>query len=330
MTLEQVTLVSHADWSVSAKKRWIAIASLQADGYWAVLDPIDKIDSTTLLAGLKSLGGETGCVLAGFDFPIGLPYHYALKAGVIDFLALLPQLGQNEWAQFYDPAKKPDQINIHRPFYPQKPGGTNREQKIHGLGIPFEHLYRLCEVGHNNRRAACPLFWTLGGQQVGKAAISGWKCMLSPAITDPTLKLRVWPFSGPLDELCQPGNLIIAETYPTEFYTHLGISFAKNRRLSKRKSSDRRDNAQSLLNWAESLHLDLEKAVKHSIESGFGLTSNGDDRFDALAGLFGMLNIVLGNHPLGEPTDPRIIDIEGWILGQDQLSKDIIDDRFNS
>jgi hypothetical protein len=330
MTLEQVTIVSNADWSVSVKKRWISIASLQTDGYWAILDPIQINDSSTLLASLKSLGGETGCILAGFDFPIGLPYEYALKAGATNFLSLLPQLGQNEWGQFYNPAKTADQINIHRPFFPQKPGSTNREQLMNGLGMPFEHLYRLCEVAHKNRRSACPLFWTLGGQQVGKAAISGWKYMLSPAITNPNLKLQVWPFSGPLDELCQPGNLVVAETYPAEFYSHLGISLAKNHRLSKRKTSDRRDNARLLLNWAESLHLDLEEALKHSIESGFGLTSNGEDRFDALVGLFGMLNIILGNHPVGEPSDPRIIDIEGWILGQDQLSKDIINDSFNS
>lgn len=37
------------------------------------------------------------------------------------------------------------------------------------------------------RRAACPLFWTLGGNQAGKAAIAGWRDILQPALLDPVL-----------------------------------------------------------------------------------------------------------------------------------------------
>jgi len=32
--------------------------------------------------------------------------------------------------------------------------------------------------------------------------------------------------------------------------------------------------------------------------------------------LAGLLNIVLGRRPPGDPTDPAIRHIEGWILGQ--------------
>jgi hypothetical protein len=51
------------------------------------------------------------------------------------------------------------------------------------------------------------------------------------------------------------------------------------------------------------------------IEDGFG-PGGGDDRFDAAVGLFGMLNVVLGRRPSGEPDDPVVRRIEGWILGQ--------------
>lgn len=55
-----------------------------------------------------------------------------------------------------------------------------------GLSLKmFDELRRLCEMSvpawsvYPGRRAACPLFWTLGGQQVGKAAILGWREVLS-------------------------------------------------------------------------------------------------------------------------------------------------------
>jgi hypothetical protein len=35
-----------------------------------------------------------------------------------------------------------------------------------------------------------------------------------------------------------------------------------------------------------------------------------------VVGLFGMLNVVLGRLPCGEPDDPVVRRIEGWILGQ--------------
>jgi hypothetical protein len=44
-----------------------------------------------------------------------------------------------------------------------------------------QRLRRQCERATPTRRAACPLFWTLGSNQVGKAAISGWQEVIAPA-----------------------------------------------------------------------------------------------------------------------------------------------------
>jgi hypothetical protein len=49
------------------------------------------------------------------------------------------------------------------------------------------------------------------------------------------------------------------------------------------------------------------------IEQGF---PEGDDAFDAVVGLFGMLEVVTGKRQPGEPRDDRIRKVEGWILGQ--------------
>jgi hypothetical protein len=65
----------------------------------------------------------------------------------------------------------------------------------------------------------------LGSQQVGKAAISGWRDLLTPALTDKSLNFTIWPFSGSLKNCCLPGNLVALESYPAEFYNHLGLSF---------------------------------------------------------------------------------------------------------
>jgi hypothetical protein len=40
------------------------------------------------------------------------------------------------------------------------------------------------------------------------------------------------------------------------------------------------------------------------------------DAFDAVVGLFGMLEVVLGRREPGELTDEQIRNVEGWILGR--------------
>jgi hypothetical protein len=42
----------------------------------------------------------------------------------------------------------------------------------------------------------------------------------------------------------------------------------------------------------------------------------GDDAFDTVVGLFGMLQVCLDQRPRDEPDDREIRDVEGWILGR--------------
>ncbi len=257
-------------------------------------------------------------MLSGFDFPIGLPYAYASIVGIADFLTIMPLLGQKEWDKFYLAASVPSEISLYRPFYPFKPGDTSCLNLEAGLGISFDRLYRLCVRRHNNRRAACPLFWTMGGQQVGKAAISGWRDLLIPALSDPTINLKLWPFSGALFELCQPDAAVTVKTYPAEFYSHLGISFSSPNRKSKRRRSDRISYAHHLVDLSDKFGIDMDSPIQELLWDGFGDAPDGEDKFDALIGLYGMINIVLGLHPTGEPLLPHISNIEGWIFGQEE------------
>jgi hypothetical protein len=80
----------------------------------------------------------------------------------------------------------------------------------------------------------------VGGQQVGKAAISGWRDVLGPAVRSAEMDVAIWPFAGPLFDLFRPGRAVIAESYPAEFYTHLGVCFARRpgQRSGKRVQED--------------------------------------------------------------------------------------------
>jgi hypothetical protein len=310
--------VAHADWGTAAKKRWMTWAMRVSDHY-AVAPPEQVGDARTVLPRLRSMGGA-GPVIIGFDFPIGVAASYARRAGVDDFLTWLLQLGAGEWDRFYDVARYPEEIGMRRPFYPWCPGGAAQRHLLNALEMDTtEDLLRRCERRHDDRPPASPLFWTLGAKQVGKAAISGWCEVLGPGLLDSEGDLVIWPFSGPLHELLRPGRLVAVETYPAEFYHHLGIvwsSSVSGQKSGKRSQTDRAANASSLLAWADASGVDLHPALRDAIRNGFGPSSSGEDPFDATIGLFGVLNILLGRRVIDEPPSQEVREIEGWIFGQ--------------
>jgi len=173
--------------------------------------------------------------------------------------------------------------------------------------------------GRSPRRAACPLFWTLGGNQVGKAAIAGWHEVLIPAVGRGTI--AIWPFDGELDDLLAPGAVVVAETYSAEAYRQLRLEL----RGSKRSQSTRRAQEPRLLDWAHERDVLLTEDLRRQIASGFGDSPAGEDAFDAVAGLLGMLEVVLGHRASGEPHDDEVRDVEGSILGLQAAALTTID-----
>ena len=316
------SLVAHADWGKSPDKRWLARAELDGHGRYVARAPEPVGDAQTLLTRLLEAAGDGGPVFVGFDFPIGLPAAYAERAAIDDFLAMFPRFGEGEWAQFYDVATHSGEIALRRPFYPARPGGTRRAHLIAGLGLSsVDELLRVCDRAHVGRHAAAPIFWTLGAQQVGKGAIAGWREVLAPALRAADLDVAIWPFSGRLRDLFRPGRVVVAETYPAECYAHLGVDLrrgASNGRSGKRWAPSRAANTGALLTWARAAGIVLSPPLIAALEDGFGTGASGEDQFDAIVGLLGMLNVVLGGRPPGDPEDERIRRIEGWILGQAQ------------
>ena len=107
----------------------------------------------------------------------------------------------------------------------------------------------------------------------------------------------------------------MAETYPGEIYGHFGMDISAPHR-SKRRQADRHSEAPALNRIAKCLQMELADSLSAMITSGFGSDSSGEDRFDAVVGLFGMINVLRGNRPPGDPSDSTRCTIEGWILGQ--------------
>jgi hypothetical protein len=185
------------------------------------------------------------------------------------------------------------------------------------LGLPdAAALSRACDQATQERPAGAPLFWTLGANQTGKAAISAWRDMLGPALRTRSPP-RLWPFDGPFLSLLEPGRVAIAETYPAEAMRHLGIRPAG----SKRRQSDR-------IAYAEPLHAAMAQrdarpiaALSLAMENGFGTDEAGEDRLDSLFGLLCVLGVLRGDRPDTAPADPAIHTWEGWVLGQTALPR---------
>jgi hypothetical protein len=303
-------LVAHADWSTGPAKRRLAVAKLSER--YVARAPVPVGEPRTLLERLRQEAG--GSLLVGFDFPIGLPARYARAAGVRDFRGLLRRLGRDEWAEFYKVATSPGEIGLRRPFYPLRPGGTRQRHLLDALGArSMDELRRVCERASDGLPPASPLFWTLGAKQVGKAAIQGWRDVLAPALRDPKLDVVVWPFDGPLDELLAPGRTVVAETYPPAYYRRLGIVFGRTE--SKRRRTERAARAGGVLRWADAAGISLTSRLRRELETGF----ESEDAFDAAVGLFGMLDVVLGRVPSGEPRCEPALAVEGWILGRPHI-----------
>src|SRR4051812_6853987 len=158
------SLVVHCDWSTSPTKRWMATATWEDRRYRLAAPP--QVGSADAL--LRSLlQTRPSPVLIGFDFPIGLPLRYGDMTGFENFRHCLREFGRGDWAEWFDVVDDRRDLSIYRPFYPSRPGGRLQEHLLSALGASnINDLRRLCELPTSTHGPGCPLFWTLGGNQV--------------------------------------------------------------------------------------------------------------------------------------------------------------------
>ena len=254
--------------------------------------------------------------MLGFDFPAGLPKILGSALTVTAFRQVLRNLADGVWPDFLQPAETIDQVGPTRPFFPARnlpKGVVSRQGLAQALGAAsYDDLLRRCDRPSAERRATSSLFFLVGGQQVGKAAIAGWRELIVPHADDAATVL--WPFDGPLADLVAPGRTVLCETYPGQFTRPLGLTVGTGGR-SKRRQADRQAQATALLGQATEMDLVLEPALQQQIEDGFGPGPQGEDAFDSLVGLLGMFLVLAGRLGEGCPWDDPDLALEGWILG---------------
>lgn len=308
-------LIVHCDWGSSPEKRKMAWAYLE-DGLYRVrgIERVGPLDS--FLERQREQVGREDNILVGFDFPIGLPAQYAERAGINSFMDILPEIGRGEWDSFFKVAAVRDEISLRRPFYPYRPGGTCQEHLTSALGVRImDELRRQCERGAPGLQQACPLFWTLGANQVGKAAIIGWRDVIIPALRSNPERIKIWPFNGSLETLLGfSGSTVIVETYPAAALIQLETPFLPGE--GKRQQAARSRIGVLLLEKISPWDVEFGTEVIESLRDGFGSSPDGEDDFDAMVGLFGMLDVVFGKHLEGAPHRREVREIEGWILGR--------------
>ncbi len=303
-------IAAHADWSVDPGKRWITVAT-GAVGAWSVAAPVPVGDVATLLDRLREASAATAVVL-GLDMPIGLPVAYAVRyADEPDFPRFLRALVNKP--SFFEVCSEIAEVGPDRPFYPRTGrAGMRVAAHVAALGLDQRaQMSRLCDLRTADRPAGAALFWTLGPNQVGKAALSGWRDLLIPALRS-ACPPWLWPFDGDIFELVARGGMTIAETYPAEALRHLGLRMAG----SKRRRDDRAALAGGLNVALACLGATPAPELSAAVNDGFGARLDGEDQFDSVLGLLCVLNVLAGRRWGGAPANPAVRSWEGWVLGQ--------------
>ncbi|WP_240654744.1 hypothetical protein [Rhodovarius crocodyli] len=270
-------------------------------------------DPVALLAPLIA-GGLP--VAMGLDLPLGVPRAFAEgrpEAGFPEFLR-----GLATRPGFFAVNEALETVCPDRPFYPQR-GVKGMTRLAHARALGFSEasgLNRLCDLATAERPAGAPVFWTLGANQSGKAAIAAWRDWLAPALAAGA-PYRLWPFEGPLASLLAPGQVALAEVYPAEALRHLSLRIPG----SKRAHAARQALAPALLARMAELGAMPDAALHAMILAGFGTDAAGEDRLDCLLGVLDMILVLDGHRADIVPPDPWLRRWEGWVLGQHSLPR---------
>ncbi len=300
--------VVHCDWSMRAAGRWSAEAHRGAGGGWHASGPSNVPEPAALVERLVALAVD-GPTLAAFDFPIGFPARFGASTGYDGFASAMDAIGRGDWPEIFAVAAAPGEIGPRRPFYPARPGGTRLSQLLDGHGVTaVADLVRACERPGPEGGAAGCMFWTLGAQQVGKAALHGWREVIGPARRRGA---ALWPFEGDLAGLAGEGGLVLAESYPGDGYGQIGFKIRKKGDRALRAAL-----APHLTAWAGERGVVLDEGLSAALDAGFPPEAGSDDGFDAAVGLLAALAVAAGGRAAAPPLTDGLRRWEGWILGK--------------
>ncbi|WP_306768505.1 hypothetical protein [Roseomonas sp. AR75] len=272
-------------------------------------------DTAALLPALMADGAP---VALGLDLPLGVPRGWAARRDEQDFPAMLRGLADD--AGFFAVSATLDGVSPARPFYPARGvKGMTRAAHAAALGLASARdLSRLCDRATATRPAGAPVFWTLGANQSGKAAIAAWRDWLAPSLAAEA-PVSLWPFQGALHGLLAPGRVAIAEVYPAEALRQLGLRLSG----SKRAQAPRIALAEALRDAMARLGVAPSNDLGGMIAAGFGADAAGEDRLDCVLGLLALIAVLDGAREDYVPADPWIRRWEGWVLGQTDMPADM-------
>lgn len=297
----------------------MALALPDPAGWTLRAEPVG--DVSTLLARLRAQA-QGAPVALGIDVPVGLPRAYVARhldlgpaAHPPDFPGFLRRLADRPGflPGFLSVCGTLDEVGAGRPFYPMRGvRGMTRLSHAQALGLDSAAgLSRACDLATPHRPAGAPLFWTLGANQTGKAAIAAWRDLLLPALAGPRPP-ALWPFDGPLRPLLEDGRVVLAETYPAEAMRQLGLRMGG----SKRRHADRLALVPALRQAMALLSARPDAALDHLMTRGFDPDAAGEDRLDCVLGVLCVLQVLAGRRTDAAPDDPWVQRWEGWVLGQ--------------
>lgn len=107
--------------------------------------------------------------------------------------------------------------------------------------------------------------------------------------------------------------MTLCETYPADAYGQVGVTFPASG--SKQQQEDRRQAICGLAERSVAKGITLSVVTRSVLADGFGPGKAGENPFDALMGLLGMIEVVDGRRP-EHPVGARPGPVEGWILGR--------------
>ena len=307
--------LAHADWGSDRLKRQVATARL-VDGAYVAQAPRPFGSDGSLLERMHLDLAVRGPALLGFDFPIGVPVAYARLAGIENFASWFRTLALD--SPFFEVASELEQVSIAQPFFPKRIATKTpgiKAQYREALGLSSSDVLRRCEAAHAGRGAASEMFWTLGPKAVGKATLAGWRDALRPALAESAHTYALWPFDGPLSDLLSRFDAVIVETYPADAYRQLGLRMGLPG-TAKTSQEHRRADGPPLLEWCSNAGVVLDAELVHQIEDGFGPSKSGEDPFDAVIGLLGMINTIQRTAEPDLPDDATVRHLEGWMFGR--------------
>lgn len=306
-------IAAHADWSIDPRKRWMALARRGVRG-WVAEAPRLVGDTSALLPALLAEGVP---VALGLDLPLGVPRGFAAGRRERDFPDFLAARAGD--AAFFEVSATLATVCPAQPFYPARGvKGMTRASHAAALGLAdAAALSRLCDRATATRPAGAPVFWTLGANQSGKAAIAAWRDWLAPALAAGA-PIALWPFAGKLHGLLGKGRVALAEVYPAEALRQLGLKLQG----SKRAAAPRLALGPALREAMARLGVVPTSALDAMIAAGFGADAAGEDRLDCVLGLLALIAVLDGARCDHVPDDPWIARWEGWVLGQADMPKE--------